>query len=198
MKIFIDSAVLADIEEFDDDRDICGFTTNPTLFRQAGVENAEAHAKEIVRLTEKPISIDGPPEKVWALGDNTIPKVVGQSAYGNRPHGRSVNYTAVVRPADVPLMHSTADIVSVFAGRIMDTGRTPKPVIDRALSGGAQVLWASTREPYNYVQAYKLGCHIITMPPAIYRKYREWKAKPLVDVAAETLAQFDADRAGSW
>lgn len=193
MRIFADTASLAEIEELNDHPWIAGFTTNPSLFLATGVTNPEQHAKEIVRLTDKPVSIDGPPEKVWGLGPNAIPKTVVPLV-----HVAPINFTVVMRPADVERLDLLPnDIVSVFAGRIMDTGRSPKAAIDAARVTGAQVLWASTREPYNYVQAYKYGCDIITMTPPIFKKYVAWKAKPLDEVQAETLAQFEADRL-SW
>lgn len=190
MRIFADTASLAEIEELNENPWVAGFTTNPSLFRAAGVRDPYWHAKQIVRLTDKSVSIDGPPEKVWDLGPNAIPKVTEALI-----HTEPVNFTAVVRPADVEgLRLLPTDICSVFAGRIMDTGRSPKQTIDAARGTGAQVLWASTREPYNYVQAYKYGCDMITMTPTILRKYLDWKAKPLDEVQAETLAQFEADR----
>ena len=80
----------------------------------------------------------------------------------------------------------------------MDTGRHPGPVIKAAKKTGAQVLWASTREAYHIKMAEQAGCDIITVPPAILRKYLEWNAMPLETVAELTIAQFDKDREGLW
>lgn len=189
MRIFVDTASLAEIEEWDSHPWVSGFTTNPTLFKQAGVTDPWAHAQRLVETTRKPISIDGP-ETVWALGENVWRKTVTPSGE------HRVNYTAVctVKQATVRL-HDTS-IISVFAGRIMDTGRNPQPVIDSARRSGAQVLWASVREPYNIVQAEETGCDIVTVPPAILRKYIEWRGMPLEAVAELTRSQFEHD--ASW
>jgi transaldolase len=188
MRIFVDTASLAEIEEWDEHPWVSGFTTNPTLFRQAGASDAWLHAKTLVGLTTKPISIDGP-ESVWALGEHVWRKVV-------TPVARA-NCTAVCTTGQVERVRlaSTA-IVSVFAGRIMDTGRSPQPVIDLARRTGAQVLWASVREPFNIVQAEQAGCDIVTVPPTILRKWLDWSGKPLEVVAEETIGQFERD--ASW
>ncbi len=175
-----------------------GFTTNPTLLQhEYGLfRGAMEWAKQVVALTDKPISIDGPPE-VWELGANVWRKTIGPI----KNSGGRVNQTAVCNSLQVridPSYYWVTDIVSVFAGRIMDTGRDPQPVIDAAKKTGAQVLWASVREPYNLVQAEAAGCDIVTVPPAILRKYLDWYGRPLEVVAAETIAQFERDSEGLW
>lgn len=194
MKIFADTASLSEIEELDEHPWVSGFTTNPTLAKNAGVTSTIDWAKEIVRVTAKPVSIDGWPFRVWALGPNAIPKLVWRPNLTDDIRKRPINWTAVVtaRQTTEPPVRA-CDIISVFAGRIMDTGRDPQPVIDAAKATGAQVLWASTREVYNYVQAENAGCDIITMSAALIRKL-EGLGKPLETVAAETAAQFEADR----
>jgi transaldolase len=192
VRLFCDTASPADIEEWDAHPWVSGFTTNPTLFRQAGASDAWLHAKTLVGLTTKPISIDGP-ESVWALGEHVWRKVVTPVADAR------ANFTAVCTTGQVERVRlaSTA-IVSVFAGRIMDTGRSPQPVIDLARRTGAQVLWASVREPFNIVQAEQAGCDIVTVPPTILRKWLDWNGKPLETVVAETIAQFAKDSEGLW
>ena len=196
MELYADTASLAEIEEFDDHPWVSGFTTNPTLFKAVGVRDPERHAKEIVSLTEKPVSIDGPPEKVWALGRNAIPKFVGGVLTNRVSQLARYNFTAICteqHARTARAMGRDGDIISVFAGRILDTGRDPQPVIDAAKGAGIRVLWASTREVHNYVQAERAGCDIITMSPALIRKL-DWLGKPLEVVGAETRAQFAADR----
>jgi transaldolase len=205
MRIFVDTASLAEIEEWDEHPWVSGFTTNPTLMQKDGPGylrqgDAMSWAKEVVALTDKPVSIDGPPE-VWDLGENVYRKVSNRDAVRDEHrHGR-YNHTAVctVDQVNYTACYSCPPmIVSVFAGRIMDTGRDPQPVIQRAKQTHAQVLWASVREPYNIVQAEQAGCDIVTVPPAILRKFLDWNGKPLEVVAAETIAQFDKDREGLW
>lgn len=188
MRIFVDTASVAEIEEWDAHPWVSGFTTNPTLFKQAGVTDAWQHAERIVAATAKPISIDGP-ETVWALGDHVWRKSVTPSA---EPR---TNYTAVCTVDQALVRLHRTSIISVFAGRIMDTGRDPKPVIDAAKRSGAWTLWASVREPYNIVQAEQYGCDIVTVPPAILRKYLDWCGMPLESVAQMTREQFEQDAA---
>ena len=171
-----------------------GFTTNPTLFKQSGATDYLAHAKQLVGLTEKCISIDGPEAVVVGMPSHVYVKVL---ARGVREVWGRTNLTAVCHERQlVPVeVLDPRGIISVFAGRIMDTGRDPQPVIDAAKQTGAQVLWASVREPYNIVQAEHAGCDIVTVPPAILRKYLAWNGKPLEVVAAETIDQFERDSA---
>lgn len=192
MRIYVDTASLAEIEEWDAHPWVSGFTTNPTLMKGHADGGAMQWAKEAVSLTAKPISIDGP-EEVWHLGPNVYRKVVElpQTRQGH------INHTAICHLGQLRV-YGRHDIVSVFAGRIMDTGRNPKPLIDAAKFSGGQVLWASVREPYNIVQAERMGCDIVTVPPAILTKYLSWFGKPLHVVADETIAQFEADRDGLW
>jgi transaldolase len=195
MRIYVDTANLDEIREWRTHPWVSGFTTNPTLM-QRDMPNTTAMdwAKDAVDAADGyPISIDGPPE-VWELGPNVVRKVVGY------PTGRfgPLNYTAVCLPSQIPDEPQSWDIVSIFAGRIMDTGRDPQPVIDKAKRTDAQVLWASVREPYNIVQAEAAGCDIVTVPPAILRKWLDWNGKPLETVAAETIAQFAKDSEGLW
>lgn len=195
MKIFVDTASLDKIEEWDSHPWVSGFTTNPTLMGH--VTDAWIWAKDIVRRTDKPVSIDGPPE-VWELGENVWRKSANPRCV--RESWQRVNHTAVCHAGQIvdASCYLPDDIISVFAGRIMDTGRDPQPVIDAAKRTDAQVLWASVRESYNILQAEKAGCDIVTVPPVILRKYLDWNAKPLEVVAQETIAQFEKDSEGLW
>lgn len=186
MRIFVDTASVDDIEEWDAHPWVDGFTTNPTLFRKVGAKDPWKHAKKIVSATEKPISIDGPAE-VLDLGPNVWRKVVEPSG------APRMNYTAVCTISQAAVSLHPTSIISVFAGRIMDTGRDPTSVFVKARESGGQVLWASVREPYNICQAELIGCDIVTVPPHILAKYLDWRGKPLELVARETREQFEAD-----
>lgn len=193
MRIWVDTAVPAEIEEWDAHPWVSGFTTNPTLIKAAGV-----HPRDVVKLTNKDISIDGPPE-VCEWGEHVWQKACATEKSARL--GVRVNWTAVTtcRQVTIPFGSAKATIISVFAGRIMDTGRSAQPVIDAAKRTGAQVLWASVREPYNIGEAERAGCDIVTVPPAILRKYLDWHGKPLEVVAEETIAQFAKDAEGiTW
>lgn len=191
MRIFVDTAVPAEIEEWVAHPLVEGVTTNPSLCKAAGI-----HPRDLVNLTDKPISIDGPPE-VHTWGSHVYRKVpLWEDATSTGP----TNWTAVCSQHQlIDRKFTETDIVSVFAGRIMDTGRDPGKVIEWAKATGAQVLWASVREPYNLVMAEQAGCDIITVPPAILRKYLDWKDRPLITVAAQTIQQFHDDaKAVTW
>ena len=184
MRIFVDTADPAEIEEWNEHSWVSGFTTNPTLVRAAGSDPSV-----LAKLTDKCISIDGGPE-VWDYGPHVWRKVTGPTDGKGQ-----VNWTGICHERQIPpFLMSQTDIVSVFAGRIMDTGRDPRPLIERVKTWRAQVLWASVREPYNITQAEQAGCDIVTVPPAILRKYLEWNGLPLEVVAERTIAQFEADR----
>jgi transaldolase len=188
VRIFVDTAFLAEIEEWAAHPWVSGFTTNATLVKQAG-----ANVQALVDATSKEISVEhGTP----VYGTNVRHKVTRW--YGTEHISEMWNLTAVCSRQQVPISLPTDAIISVFAGRIMDTGRDPQPVIDAAKATGAQVLWASVREPYNILQAEQAGCDIVTVPPAILRKWLDWNGKPLEVVAEETIAQFDQDREGLW
>ena len=198
MRLWVDSAELPEIREWAGLSWIEGVTTNPTLFRAAGVTSPLEHARQLVGATSKPVCIDGPPHRIIPLGPNVIPKILrSEWTRPGRKDQRPVNITAVcsLDQFPIPSLYPT-DIVSVFAGRIMDTGRDPRPVIDAAKATGAQVLWASVREPYNIEQARAAGCDIVTVTPAILSKYVDWHDKPLAQVAEETIAMFQGDAEG--
>jgi transaldolase len=187
LRIFIDSASLADIERYNDDPAISGFTTNATL-----VKNAGADVQKLVDTARKEISVEfGSCE--WA--PNVRWKITSiEQAFELEQH-EPINLTAICSPRQVPARLRWDSIISVFAGRVMDTGRSPANLITLAKRTGAQVLWASSRAVYDITLAEILGCDIITVTPAIYEKHREWHGKPLEEVAALTIAQFERDRA---
>lgn len=201
MLIYADTANLADIEKYNEDDRIAGFTTNPTIFKNAGVTDPLRHAQEIMYLTDKPVSIDGPVQIVRGLGENAIPKV-SVPLYTNLPERSGItNWTAVCSPIQIDIMRrgqlGSEDIVSVFAGRIMDTGTAPVHMIKEAHDLGCRVLWASTRALYDVKMAERLGCDIITLQPQFIEKL-DMLGEHLDKVAARTLKQFHNDNMGLW
>lgn len=193
MRIFVDTASLYEIELWNEHPWVAGFTTNPTLMKDNNSLSAWEWAKTAVSVTDKPISIDGP-EELWLLGPNVYRKVVEPEPLDDGP----LNHTAICHAGQLWDTYRPTDIISVFAGRIMDTGRLPTLLISKAKKRGGQVLWASVREPFNIVQAEAAGCDIVTVPPVILRKYFDWRLRPLAQVAEETIAQFERDRVGLW
>lgn len=189
MQIYADTASLAEVERLNEHPLVSGFTTNPTIFRNANVSDPLTHAKELLSLTSKPVSLDGPPTLVWELGPNAIPKVTKDGIYEKR-----VNYTAICSKTGVPTLAGDEDIISIFAGRILDTGVDPTPIITKAKRTGARILWASTRELYHLHMAKMAGCDIITMSTELIDKMDSWWGRPLTDVHKLTLEQFDLDR----
>lgn len=191
MRIFIDSADIEDITKYVGDPRIEGFTTNATL-----VKCARANVEMLVsEAWPKEISVEHG-SCAWAsnIRWKTTDAELLNREYREFGHHVHYNLTAICTPQQIPAKLPADAIISVFAGRVMDTGVSPATLITLAKRTGAQVLWASCREPYNITQAEILGCDIITVTPAIYEKYREWHGKPLEQVAAETIAQFERDR----
>jgi transaldolase len=183
LRIFIDSAELADIERYNADDAVSGFTTNATLVKRAG-----ADVQKLVDAARKEISV----EFGTATGAHVRYKTTDVDAIGELGLW---NLTAICAAQQIPAKLPENAIISVFAGRIMDTGRSPALVISHAKRTGAQVLWASSRSVYDITLAEICGCDIITLTPAIYEKYREWHGMDLEEVGRRTIAQFEADRA---
>jgi transaldolase len=204
-----------------------GFTTNPTLMRKAGVDDYMAFAKHIVsRFPEVPVSFSALSDdfagmereareiSTWGpavfvkipitntQGEPSAPLVGTLCAAGVRVNVTAVATTEQVAEAARHIRRDVPAIVSVFAGRIADTGRDPVPVMQEALEilrplPLAKLLWASPREVLNVVQADRIGCHIITLTPDILRKLT-WIGKDLTKLSLETVKMFhdDAREAG--
>lgn len=182
MRVFIDSADPVDVANYKNDPAISGFTTNATLVRRAGSD-----PQLLVGIAgDKEISV----EAGTASGGNVRWKTTDPAKVVND----TWNLTAICSPAQVPRVLPAGSIISVFAGRIMDTGRSPAQILTLAKRTGAQVLWASTRSVYDITLAATHQCDIITVPPAIYEKYKEWNGMDLDEVARRTIAQFEEDR----
>ena len=226
IKLFADGADKTQILRFYANPLIRGFTTNPTLMRSAGVKNYEAFAREILDvIRDRPISFEvfadnfGEMErqarKIAAWGENVYVKIpisntkrqssmelAGQLAHS----GVKVNITAVltldqVRAAADALTGGSPGIISIFAGRIADTGRDPVPTVAAAVDlvsaySNIELIWASRRELLNIFQANDAGCHIITVPETILAKL-ETVGKDLDEFSLETVAMFHNDAARS-
>ena len=227
LRIFADGADKAGMLEMYQNPRIDGFTTNPTLMRKAGISNYETFAKEILKaIPDKPLSFEVFADdlnemerqaleiKTW--GSNVYVKipVMNTQRVSTAPliqrltqAGVQLNITAILTLEQV---HEVADalrggasaFVSVFAGRIADTGRDPIPLMQSALellrpNSAAELLWASPREVLNVYQAEALGCHIITATNDLLKKL-SLKDKDLTDYSQETVQMFysDAQSAG--
>ena len=199
-KIFCDIADIKQISKFNRKSIVKGFTTNPSLIRKAGAKDYKSYCKKILRICRsKPVSFevfadDKKNMKKQALiinqwGKNIyvkIPVVNSKGIFMGRlikelnEMGVKLNITAVYTSRQTKNILSninkkTKIIISIFAGRMADTGKDPVPEFKRSLNyakrfKNVEILWASTREPYNYLQAQQLNCHIITIPPSIIEK----------------------------
>jgi transaldolase len=222
IKIFADGAELDGMLAMYADPRIHGFTTNPTLMRKAGVTDYEAFARTVLeRITDRPISFevfadtfdDMERQARWiaSWGSNVNVKIPITNTRGASSadlvkrlsaDGITVNVTAImtvdqVREVAAALHPESQSIVSVFAGRIADTGRDPVPHMRECLEclserPGAALLWASPRELLNLFQADEIGCHIITMTNALLAKLA-MVDKDLDLFSRETVEMFRAD-----
>lgn len=222
IRIFCDGADLSSIRALASNPLVQGFTTNPTLMRKAGVLNYEAFARSVLSLVPRlPVSFEvfaddetGMEAQAYAIAQwapNVNVKIPVTDRAGRFQGalirrlalaGISLNVTAVLtldhveRVLDV-LPESPRVIVSVFAGRIADTGVDPIPMMRRAAEmvharDGVQLLWASPREVLNLYQAEELGCDIITMPPDLLMKL-PLAGKDLKQYSLETVEMFFRD-----
>lgn len=227
IKLFADGADLPAMQDAYEKGVVKGFTTNPTLMKKAGVRDYEAFAKKVLStITDLPISFEvfadefdamerearqiagwGPNANIKipitnTRGESSIPLIKKLSA-----DGMPLNVTAVLTLEQVEAVADTLSdgarcIVSVFAGRIADTGRDPIPVMQEAAAilksrPGTELLWASSRELLNIIQAEQCGCHIITVTPDILKKL-PLLGKDLTVLSMETVQMFhrDAQSAG--
>lgn len=229
IKIFVDGAHLEDmLQHYQNSANIGGFTTNPSLMKKAGVSNYEDFAKEVLlKIKELPISfevfaddlkgMEQQAQKIAAWGESVYVKIPVTNTQGisTAPlierlsaQGVKLNVTAIFTLEQTQtvidsLNANTAAIISIFAGRIADTGVDPMPIMSKAVEmaqklPAAEVLWASTREAYNLKQAEQCGCHIITVPPAIIHAANKNFGKSLDQYSLETVQAFhhDATHAG--
>jgi transaldolase len=227
VKIFADGADIAGMVRLYADPLIKGFTTNPTLMRKSGINDYEAFAKEALTAVEgMPISfevfaddfdeMERQARLIATWGDAVFVKIPVTNTKGESAvplirrlssAGVKLNVTAIlsleqVRAVVDALDANTDAIVSVFAGRIADTGRDPVPLMTEALAivqqkPKAQLLWASPRELLNIIQADACGCHIITVTSDLLKKLAG-VGRSLEDVSLDTVKMFfdDASAAG--
>lgn len=220
--IYSDGAVIEDMLKTKSAGIVTGFTTNPSLMKQAGITNYVEFAKEVLEKVEgMPISFEVFADdfstmekealKLSSLGENVFVKIPIMNTKGESSvdliqklssKGLKLNITAIMTLEQVKstvnaLATDTENIVSVFAGRVADTGVDPLPLMEEALEichqkTGAKLLWASSREVYNIIQAEQLGVDIITVTPALLSKLSMYHMN-LDELSLETVKMFNRD-----
>ncbi len=223
VKIFADGADKAGMLDLYANPLIHGLTTNPTLMKKAGLTDYEGFARNILEtITSKPISFevfsDDPAEmrrealKIAAWGSNVYVKIpvtntrgefMGPLIHELSTDGVKLNVTALltlpqVRDVAEALVESVPAVVSVFAGRVADTGVDPEPLMraSRCIleeKPMAELLWASVREVLNIFQADQCGCHIVTVPHDILSKALKMAGMDLTSLSLDTVKMFAAD-----
>lgn len=228
VEIYADGADKASLLEIYRDPLVKGLTTNPTLMKAAGITNYEAFAREVLaEVTDKPISFEVFSDefeemrrqalKIKGWQDNVFVKIPITNSWGESciplirdlaAEGVQLNVTALLTVPQVEavagaLDTGTAAVVSVFAGRIADTGVDPCPVMKASLEllrekPEAKLLWASVREILNILQAEECGTHIVTVPHPILRKALKMWGQDLTELSLDTVKMFanDASAAG--
>ena len=221
-KIFCDIADLRTIKKFNKIKIVKGFTTNPSLMRKAGAKDYKKYSKEILKICKnKPVSLEvfaddkksmiEQGKKINTWGKNVYVKVpvvnsrnifTGQVIKELNNSDIKLNITAVYSSKQTEkilkvINKKTKVIISIFGGRAGDTGKDPIPEFKKSLKlakkfMNVQILWASVREPYNYLQAKQLGCHIITIPPSIIEKIQKF-GKSFDQLTKETVKAFLVD-----
>ena len=220
-KIFCDIADINLIKKFNRKSIVKGFTTNPSLMRKAGATNYSKYCKNILKITRKPISFEVfADDKKNIINQALKIKNWGKQVYVKIPVTNSkgiflgkvikylnnknikLNITAVYSAKQTSqilkkINKKTKLIISIFAGRMADVGKDPVPEFIKSIKlakkfKNVEILWASTREPYNYVQAKQLGCHIITIPPSIIDKIEKF-GKSFDQLTIETVKTFLID-----
>jgi len=221
-KIFCDIADFKTIKFFNKKSFVDGFTTNPSLMRQAGAKNYKDYSIKILKVCKKkPISFevfaDDPKEmlkqayKINRWGKNVYVKIpvvnskglfMGSVIKELSDKGIKLNITAVytyeqTKKIYKSLNKKTKSIISIFAGRMADKGKDPLPVFKKSVSltkknKNIEILWASTREAYNYMQAKQLKCNIITMPPKVINQINSF-GKSFQSMTIDTVKGFLED-----
>jgi transaldolase len=222
VKLFADGADLTSMIEMASKPYISGLTTNPTLMKKAGIIDYAKFAKSVLKeIQDKPISFEvfgdeldamkTQGEKIASWGENVYVKIPITNTYGESTrsvvkhlagNGVKVNVTALMTNEQVEqvvevLNSNIPSCVSIFAGRIADTGRDPMPIMQKCLSTlstnqKSELIWASPRELLNVFQANDIGCHIITATTDILKKL-ELVGKDLNEYSLDTVKMFDED-----
>jgi len=222
IKIFCDIADLNLVKKFNKKKLVKGFTTNPSLMRKAGAKDYKSYSERILKVCRnKPISLEvfadnfksmiNQGVKINTWGKNVYVKVpvvnsknqfTGKVIKNLNKKNIKLNITAVYSANQTKkilkmINKKTKVIISIFAGRAGDTGKDPVPEFINSIRmaknfKNVEILWASVREPYNYIQAKQLGCHIITIPPSIIEKIEKF-GKSFDQLTKETVKGFLID-----
>mgnify|MGYP001240878338 FL=1 len=217
-KIYCDIADLNQIKIFNKKIIVKGFTTNPSLMRKAGAKNYENYSKKILKICKKPISFEVFGDDYQSMKRQAfIINSWGKNIYVKIPIINSkgkfmgklikelsnkkikLNITSVYSSSQTKkvlkcLNKKSKTIISIFAGRAGDVGKNPIPELKSSISmskkyKNIRILWASVREPYNFLQAKQLGCHLITVPPKIIEKIENF-GKSFDQLTKETVSGF--------
>ena len=220
-KIFCDIADISLIKKFNKIKIVKGFTTNPSLMRKAGAKDYSKYSKKILKITNKPVSCEvfaddinnmiqqGNQISKWGRNvyvkvpvTNSKGKFMGKVIKSLNSNKIKLNITAVYTSTQTKqilknINKKTKVIISIFAGRMADTGKDPIPQFIESIKiskkfKNVQILWASTREPYNYIQSKQIGCHIITVPPSIIEKIEKF-GKSFQNLTKDTVKGFLID-----
>ena len=221
-KIFCDIAELDLIKKFNKKKIVKGFTTNPSLMRKAGANNYQSYSKKILKICDnKPVSLEvfadnykemkNQAIQIDAWASNVYVKVPVVNSKGKfmgriikelNSRNIKLNITAIYSAQQTEkilklINKKTEVIISIFAGRAGDAGKDPVPEFKKSITlakkfKNVEILWASVREPYNFLQAKQLGCHIITVPPEIIEKIENF-GKTFEDLTKETVKNFLID-----
>jgi len=221
-KIFCDIAELDQIKKFNKKKIVKGFTTNPSLMRKAGAKDYKSYSKKILKICDKkPVSLEVFADEYlemkkqaieinkWAKNvyvkvpvTNSKGKFMGRIIKELNYQDIKLNITAVYSAKQTKkilklINKKTKVIISIFAGRAGDAGKDPIPEFKKSISltrtyKNVEILWASVREPYNFIQAKQLGCHIITIPPATIKKIENF-GKNFDQLTKETVQGFLVD-----
>ena len=220
-KIFCDIADKNLIKKFDKKKIVKGFTTNPSLMRLAGAKNYQSYSLKLLKLTSKPLSCEVFADNEQSMIDqgiaiskwgknvyvkvpvcNSKGKFMGKVIKSLNEKNIKLNITSVYTSSQTKkilkkINRKTKVIISIFAGRMADVGKDPILQIKNSLLASknfknVEILWASTREPYNYLQAKKLKCHIITVPPKLIEKIEKF-GKSFNQLTIDTVKGFLAD-----
>jgi transaldolase len=222
LKIYCDIAELKLIKKFNKKKIVKGFTTNPSLMRKAGAKSYENYSKKILKISnKKPVSLEvfsddylsmkNQALKIKDWGKNVFVKIPVSNSKNifmgkliKELNGRNIklNITAVYSAQQTNnilknINKKTKVIISIFAGRAGDVGKDPIPEFKKSITlakkfKNVEILWASVREPYNYLQAKQIGCHIITVPPSIIEKIEKF-GKSFSKLTNETVKGFLKD-----
>ena len=221
-KIFCDSANFQIIKKFNNNSLVSGFTTNPSLMRLSGAKNYKNYSLKLLKVCKKkPISLEVFGDSfeemltqamiINSWGRNVyvkIPVVNSRGLFSGKvirrlsEKGVKLNITAVYTVNQVKkilksINKNSKTIISIFSGRMGDVGKDPVPIIKKSVTltkklKNVEILWASTREAYNYLQSKNCGCSIITMPPSIIQKISKF-GKTYQELTLDTVRKFLKD-----